>query len=432
MSRKQPLFSIVLPTRDRPQLVGTVLKYLQQQQFTDFEVIVSDNAVNADCWQQVAPYLSDSRFHYIKPSQSLDMCSHWDFAISAATGRYISIFCEKFILRPDALQLMSEEIEYSTPDILTWQFEMFDVLESTDADYFGNYHPLIKPGEPFSYQPENELVRRFNFDYPLFCRWNKSKDSYGKIYSGFVVASLIKRVKDEFGRVFNPLSPDFTSMLAFLNCSRKCVDINQPLMLVINQQGASNGEATKHSLTAMQNFVASYGLDFNHYCQQLPIAGFGLGHNVTIAAELIFMKQLATEGVLKSVELDIPALAFWARLDIEDVTDWGGEDKSVYEALLTPWLEQLSEQRKATLLINQQQRLQPAINEIYHSGLDKIAEFTSDISAVTLAECHWLEGKAPPRKPVSSDLMSLAEAMTYFTVYQQESCRLLGLNQGVL
>ena len=54
---ERPFISIIIPTRDRPKLVAQVLKFLQIQTFTNFEVIVSDNGLNDYCEKDVLPYL---------------------------------------------------------------------------------------------------------------------------------------------------------------------------------------------------------------------------------------------------------------------------------------------------------------------------------------------------------------------------------------
>lgn len=424
----KPFFSIVLPTRDRPELVLKVLKSLELQTFSDFEVIISDNGCNAFCEHVVAPFLKDKRFSYKRPPHSMNMCDHWDFAIESAQGKYITVFCDKFILRSDALDLMASEIAKSSPDVLTWQYEVFDVKESKNEMLYGDFHPLLKPGKAKKYNPALELERRFSFDFPLFCRFNKPIDSYGKIYSGIVKAEVLAQIKDRYGRIFHPMSPDFTSMMAILNESKICVDLNQTLMLVINMDGFSNGEATRKSILATREYLESYVVDADVYWQRLPISGFGVGHNSHIAAEFEFVKSLAVDGPIKNLILDKGALAFWAREDLKMVCDLDATEKSRFEALLEPWLASLDDVRRHELESNMIKQLKPASSEIYHSGLNKTDEFIHGISAENLAYIHWHDGVALPRKPVTEDHIELFDALNYLTSYNNRSCQLLGVN----
>jgi hypothetical protein len=427
--KPKPLFSIILPTRDRPNLVSRVLESLAAQTFTDFEVIVSDNAVNSPCLTEVARFLGDKRFHYKKPSQPMDMCKHWDFALEGANGQYITVFSEKFILRPDALALMAKEIMRSKPDVLTWQYEVFDVRFSDGSNFYGDYHPLIKPGRPINYDPVSELTRRFQFNFPLFCRQNKPKDNYGKIYSGAVNRDILARIKTNYGRIFHPLSPDFTSMVAILNESKICIDMNQGLMLLINIAGVSNGEATKASVNFTRHSFESFGLDVNNHGQRLPIPGFWVGHHVNIAADFELIRTLADDGPVKGMEIDKGALAFWAELDLGYIKDWQSNELEAFQSLLGLFLGNLDSERRQELEQNLKTSIKPSINEIYHSGLKQTEHLNADTTAEQLANIHWLDNLAPPRKPVNTVPMELVEALDYFYQYNQHSSRLLALSE---
>ncbi|WP_233078035.1 glycosyltransferase family A protein [Rheinheimera soli] len=429
MSSK-PLFSIVLPTRDRPDLVRRVLESLVAQTFTDFEVIVSDNALNNPCLHEVSRFLVDKRFNYKRTLKPMDMCSHWDFALEGATGEYVTIFSEKFMLRPDALELMSQEIISSQPDVLTWQYEIFDVSFIDGLNLYGDYHPLIKPGNPINYDPVSELKRRVCFDFPLFCRYNKQKDSYGKIYSGAIHRNVLARIKNNYGRIFHPLSPDFTSMIAILNESKVCVDMNQSLMLVVNMAGTSNGEATKRSVVATRQFIESFGLDIEKFRLQLPIPGFWIGHQVIVSADYELIRSLTCYGPLKNIKLDKGSLAFWAQFDLEHIKEWEDETNDEFQILLRPFLRSLSRVRLEELGHNLKVSVSPSKNEIYHSGLKKVNYFSPGTTAESLADIHWREGFAPPRKPVSINSMELFQALEYLYFYNVHSSTLLELGKN--
>lgn len=429
--KTKPFISIVLPTRDRPLLVGEVLKFIMKQTFTDYEVIVSDNGINASCYEQVAPYLQDKRFSYKKPQHPMDMCSHWDFAIEGVTGEYVTIFSEKFILRYDALQCLFDLAKTHSPDVITWQFDLFDITELTPNQVLGSYHPLVKPAVPVQYSAKIELEKRFAFDFPVFARHNKSSDSYGKIYSGCVKKQLLNKIKRDYGRVFHPVNPDFTSMFAILNESEKCFDVAQSLMLVLNMDGISNGEATKKSILATKRFLSDFDLDLEQYFKALPLRGFWLGHNVHCAADILRIQNLAQGGPIKELSIDLTALAFWAQEDLHKVTEWGDVEPSEMQTKLDQYFAEMSEMKLTFLRKNIEVAQQPNPAEIYHSGLIKLTEFNPDTSAKELAEVHWLKGMAPPRKNIGYNPVTLEDAAQYFYEYNLSSCELLNINLEV-
>jgi glycosyltransferase involved in cell wall biosynthesis len=421
------LFSIVIPTRDRPLLLGRVLAALITQTFVDFEVIISDNFLDKSCADVVRPYLSDERFSYKQPPHPMGMSDHWNFAIEGARGKYVTIFNEKFILCPDALGIMAAEISRNAPDVLTWQFEVFDSRQSDDALFFGRYHPKIKPGNAFTYSPGLELRRRFRFDFPVFSRYEYQKNNYGKIYTGFVRSGILDLIREKYGNVFLPTSPDFTSMAAILNESNHCIDINKSLMLLNNVVGMSNGEDTRTSILATRRAVEGLGLDFDEYARDLPLADFPIGHNNYIAADLEFVKARAPGGFIKSLDIDRESLAYWAMRDLEQITDFQAGEMENYRMVLAPFLSAMDHQRRALLENHALLCGTGSKSEIYHSGLTPVDDFEPGTSPEALAETHWRDGLAPPRKSVMETPMELSDAMDYFHRYNIHARRLLGL-----
>ncbi|PPC78436.1 hypothetical protein C4K68_05130 [Pokkaliibacter plantistimulans] len=431
----EPFISIILPTRDRPGLVKPVLQLLQQQTLENFEVIVSDNAFEKSCEDMVFPFLADKRFKYKKSPGDMNMCAHWDFAIQGAKGKYVSIFSEKFLMRRDAFEILYEAACQTDADILTWQYDYIDNGEIIDGEVHGTYHPLMKPTPMKFYSPEAQLRRRFSCDFPVFSRFNKSQDGYGKIYSGCVKRSLVNSVEKTYGRVFWPQSPDFTSMCAFLNNASVCVDVGESLMLVLNMEGTSNGEATRVSLVKSLQYMGAYCKNIDEYAQALPIPGCFFGHNNPIAGELRLIQRLADKGPIKDLTLDLTALAFWVYQDMNHVTEWGTYKRDAFEQVLAPYLFPATEEkvrRREELEVNLARSIRPNPLEIYHSGLEKVDTFSPSWSAKALAEIHWVEGKAPPRKHLGEHVLSVQAIESYFYSYNKYARQFLGVNTGIL
>lgn len=421
------LFSIVIPTRDRPLLLERALSALEAQTFVDFEVIVSDNPLHVSCADVVRPYLRDDRFSYRRPPEPMDMWNHWNFAIEGARGKYVTIFNEKFILRPDALEIMAAEVLSKSPDVLTWQFEIFDSRHAGDGLFFGQYHPKVKPGNSFFYDSKEELKKRFAFDFPVFSRYECQRNNYGKIYTGFVRSGVLDEVRRKHGSIFMPTSPDFTSMAAILNEGGRCVDINKSLMLLNDVTGMSHGESTRTSFAATRRAVHDLGLDFDEYARDLPIANFPIGHNNYTAADLELIRSTATDGFIRSLNIDLESLAYWAMKDLEQITDFQPGEMEHYRKVLEPLLDGMSRQRHELLDEHAALCGKGSRSEIYHSGLTPIEEFKPGTSPEALAEIHWLDGLAPPRKSVMETPLELADAVDYLHRYNVHAGRLLGL-----
>jgi len=427
--KQTPFLSFVLPTRDRPQLLQKCLDYLTQQDLLDFEVIVSDNSVNETSQHIVEPYLVDNRFKYYRPKKPLSMSDHWDFAIQYASGEYVTLINEKFLFHPNAAStLKSLSEKFDKPDILSWQFEHFH-LSNIDK-LVGAYHPLIKPCSPTPYSASCELKRRFDFNEPLFGRHTQEKISYGKIYSGAVKKDIIKQVKSAFGRVFMPTSPDFTSLICFLNFSRRCLDVGRSLMVVVSGENISTGESTRVSLAATKRSLSETYDNPELYLNSLIIPGLGVGHSIFIASDYLALQKQYSVGNLSLHKVNIPAVVGWAKYEMASIQDWGELSSSYYYGLLDDYCKRFNPEELAVFNgIDEalKQSRQPSSREIYHSGLKKVTLHEPDISPERLASYHWEKQMALPRKPVCSREQPIDDAINFFIRYTNCSLELLGL-----
>ncbi|EGM78238.1 glycosyl transferase [Rheinheimera sp. A13L] len=428
-THKDPLFSLVIPTRNRAELVGYCLACIAQQDFYSFQVILSDNGSHDGlCDKQFAAYSGDPRFKYVRPPREMNMSEHWEFAVSQATGDYVAILSEKFMLRPDALAVLSKLIDKYRPELLTWQFERFEV-QGNDVSK-GHYHPLMKPVVPSFYDPAAELKRRFSFETPSFYRPLRHKNSYGKMYSGCVKRSVLSKVKSHFGQVFPAYNPDFTSMVGILNECQSAMDVGQSLMMVVFAEGISNGDATKVSLNTVEVFLKTYNESVGYYANQGLFKGCWVGHNNCIAIDYLRMKQNARYGPLVHTQLNSVNLLSWMISDFYDVSDFGSFDKELLECHLLGYKDQLSlkQQERIDANLKMKYTAGPCSYEIFHAGLTKMDDMPERLSAADMANMHWVEFNAPPRKNVLSSGENILDAVNYFYLYSVASCALLKLS----
>jgi glycosyltransferase involved in cell wall biosynthesis len=93
------LFSIVIPTRNRPELAAIAIKSVLRQDFQDFEVVVSDNSSPEDEpeLEKVVAKTADSRVRYVRPPAELTMGEHWEFALGHARGEYVGYLTDRMV-----------------------------------------------------------------------------------------------------------------------------------------------------------------------------------------------------------------------------------------------------------------------------------------------------------------------------------------------
>jgi glycosyltransferase involved in cell wall biosynthesis len=122
----RPMFSIVIPTRNRAHLLRHALPTALEQEFDDFEVIVSDN-FSSDTTPQVVREFAHPRLRSVRTPQDLSMPDHWEFALEQARGKYITFQCDDDASSPTLLtETYAVVKDYQAP-----------VIVSASAVYFG-------------------------------------------------------------------------------------------------------------------------------------------------------------------------------------------------------------------------------------------------------------------------------------------------------
>jgi hypothetical protein len=94
------MFSIVLPTRNRPDLADASLVRALQQTWPDFEIIVLENSdqPSLGSWAQ-----RDARVRVVSAPHTLSMPDNWERGLDLARGEYVLYLADKDWLVPHAL-----------------------------------------------------------------------------------------------------------------------------------------------------------------------------------------------------------------------------------------------------------------------------------------------------------------------------------------
>jgi glycosyltransferase involved in cell wall biosynthesis len=95
----QPKVSILLPNRNGGRFLREAIASALEQDFTDFELIISDNASMDDSASLIRELAgADSRIHFTLQPQDLGMVGNFNWCLAQARGEYI-----KFLLADDKL-----------------------------------------------------------------------------------------------------------------------------------------------------------------------------------------------------------------------------------------------------------------------------------------------------------------------------------------
>ena len=105
----RPRFSIVVPTRNRPDTLRSALTTCIAQNYDDYEIVVCDNSEGRDS-EEVVRDLASPRIRYLAPSQALAMSANWERGVTEARGEYVTVLGDDDGFMPYALAELDELI----------------------------------------------------------------------------------------------------------------------------------------------------------------------------------------------------------------------------------------------------------------------------------------------------------------------------------
>lgn len=104
--------SVCVPTYQHATFLPAAIESVLRQTFTDFELIVVDNASTDNTREVVASYVkSDPRVRYYRNANNLGMVGNWNKCLEYAAGDYVKILCSDDVLAPECLQVAVEALD---------------------------------------------------------------------------------------------------------------------------------------------------------------------------------------------------------------------------------------------------------------------------------------------------------------------------------
>ena len=211
----KPFFSIVIPSRDRADLINDLIWSILQQNFSDFEIIVCDNSSN-NLTQEVISQFKDDRIINIKTS-NLKMFENWNVGINAVSGLYMMLVSDKGFLKQGALSYLYELIDLKKYKCITWSLDTFVV-----PNIFLKESPNIDSREVLS----SKLIKSMlGADYIGF-------DDAPMHCTSCVSMETILKIKDKHKNVCNELNPDYIMAMQILLTVKSIYRINKNLIVL--------------------------------------------------------------------------------------------------------------------------------------------------------------------------------------------------------
>lgn len=288
-------FSIVYPTRHRPEFIRQALHILEAQGRADFEVIVSDNCVDPSrSCEQICRDSAVPNLRYVRPPEPVGMVENWTHALPYATGDYVCYLTDKMFVLPGALSRVEGAIERAGhPEIVSWVSDAY-YPQSFD-DYFGGGEYWVatsdeRPDVEFwSFSPAGDLDRRGKAEVS---RGEQTSSEYcrGKLVFGAYRRELLERILARFGGLFHNINPDYTSMVLGMTEAKSGVEMGTSCVVSVNTD-ISNGRLTDTSDVAMHGFLDSLAGGIEGILPNLLVPGLYASQHNEVAHDYLTLRN---------------------------------------------------------------------------------------------------------------------------------------------
>lgn len=289
-----PKFSVVYPTRHRPQFVRHALRILERQEHDDFEVIVADNYIDtAQSCEMVCRESGLTNLRYVVPPRPVGMVENWNFALPFATGDYVCYLTDKMFLLPGALGRVAGAVESAgRPEIVTWTSDAYN--PESYSDYFGAGRYFVMSAGLGSrayrrYSTTDELDRRGR---GTVARTEQSSADYcrGKLVFGAYRRDLVERIVDRYGALFHNVNADYTSMILGLTEGNKAIELNQSCVVSLNTD-ISNGRRSDTDDAAALEFISSLAGGADQILKDSLVPGLYASLHNLVAHDFLTLKR---------------------------------------------------------------------------------------------------------------------------------------------
>jgi hypothetical protein len=336
-------FSLVYPTRHRPELIRQALRFLTHQTYPDFEVIVSDNYTDpALSCEEICRDSGLANLRYVRPPAPVGMVENWNHGYRFATGDYVAYFTDKMLLLPDTLARAAGAIGESGFEIVSWPDAGY--TPSRIPDYFGagTFTYTTRSNKPYlRFDPREELsrkgrasVRRSQQDAASYAR--------GKICFGAFSRVLCDRIIRRAGALFHPIAPDYTSMILGLSLARSAGQLSGSGIVHL-MTDLSNGALTATRDDLALRFLRDLG-GLDQILAELPVPGVYSSQNNIVARDYSALRKRF------GLEFDFD-LAQWLVYMEEDLQDpgrsWSSSGREAeHKAAFTSFLSRLDQSQR--------------------------------------------------------------------------------------
>jgi len=221
-----PRFSLVIPTRNRANTLYYTLKTcLNQKEFDDYEVVVSDNG-STDGTEEMVNKLADKKIKYFKTNEVLSMTDSFNFAASKAVGEYQMFLGSDDGIFTYGLYTLNKILNITKVPLICWKTCVYIWPDFENMPFMSNRcHLMDYTNKVITIESTDGLVRSV-------LGYEKSFLDLPSIYARSAVhVDLLNELHTKTGFIFDSISPDVYFGFAISAVVNYYVNIGIPIIL---------------------------------------------------------------------------------------------------------------------------------------------------------------------------------------------------------
>ena len=218
-----PLFSVVIPTRNRGHLLRNTISSVLSQDCSEYEIIVSDNN-SSDNTKEVVGFFDNSKLYYFNTGSFLKAHESWNYACSKAVGKYILILGDDDYLLPGTLTQVKEVIEKRSASLIGYRIVTYNDNSINDPTVSNTIEGGFFSGALMKLDAKKVIRTYFDFTYANGCPPHPSAIVYARHLIDDIVAS--------HGSFCMPPYPEILSVPLAVARSLCLYIIDKPLVVI--------------------------------------------------------------------------------------------------------------------------------------------------------------------------------------------------------
>jgi glycosyltransferase involved in cell wall biosynthesis len=223
-------FSVLLPTRDRLELLRHAVESVRLQDDADWEVVISDNASSQDVAGYVAS-LGDARVRHSRTDKLLPVTENWNRALEMSRGEYLIMLGDDDALLPRCLsRARALAAQWREPDLIYTQALQYAypgvVPGAAEGFVQVGYNAFFSPGATEPFVLDAQIARAMVREATQF------RMRYGFNAQHFIFARRLVEALRPKGPFFQSPYPDYYAANAMLLGARTVVANPRPLVLI--------------------------------------------------------------------------------------------------------------------------------------------------------------------------------------------------------